>query len=94
VPKIDASLKDFEAAVERTQTRAGKYLGAECSVQVTAIRSQLEGDIWAAGTRARELVEQVHRVNTWVALIRWISVGVFSALLLFGTGIWVGAYCL
>jgi excisionase family DNA binding protein len=44
--RIDASLKAFEAVVERTQTRAGKHLGAECREQVTAIRSQLEGDIW------------------------------------------------
>jgi hypothetical protein len=80
--------------VERTQTRAGKYLGAECREQVSAIRSQLQGDILAARSRARELVEQIHQVNTRAALIRWISVGAFSALLLFGTGVWVGAYCL
>jgi hypothetical protein len=92
--QIDVRLKDFEAGVERTQGRAGKYLGAECREQVSAIRSQLQGDIFAAGSRARELVEQVHRVNTRATLIRWISVGLFSALLLFGTGVWVGAYCL
>jgi hypothetical protein len=92
--QIDVRLKDFEAAVERTQGRAGKYLGAECRKQVSAIRSQLQGDIFAAGSRARELVEQVHQVNTRATLIRWISVGVFSTLLLFGTGVWVGAYCL
>jgi hypothetical protein len=94
VKRIETSLKEFEAAVERTQGRAGKYLGAECREQVSAMRSQLQGDIFAAGSRARELVEQVHRVNTRATLIRWISVGVFSALLLFGTGVWVGAYCL
>jgi hypothetical protein len=76
------------------QTIVGHSNGAECREQVSAIRSQLQGDILAAGSRARELVEQVHRVNTRAALIWWISVGVFSALLLFGTGVWVGAYCL
>jgi hypothetical protein len=29
VKRIETSLKEFEAVVERTQTRAGKYLGAE-----------------------------------------------------------------
>ena len=48
VKQIDALLKDFEGVVMRTQARAGKYLGAECREQVTAIRSELQGDILAA----------------------------------------------
>jgi len=94
VERIETSLREFEAAVERTQTRAGKYLGAECREQASAIRSKLQGDILAAGTRARELVEEVQRVNTRAMLIRFISVGALSGLLLFGTGVWVGAHCL
>jgi hypothetical protein len=94
VERIETSLREFEAVVERTQTRAGKYLGAECREQVRAIRSELQGDILAAGTRARELVEEVQRVNTRAMLIRFISVGALSGLLLFGTGVWVGAHCL
>jgi hypothetical protein len=92
--QIDIRLKDFEAAVQRTEARAGKYLGAECRQQVTAIRSELQADILAAGARAKELVEEIHRVNTRAILIRFISVGVLCGLLLFGTGVWVGAYCL
>jgi hypothetical protein len=94
VKRIETSLKEFEAAVERKQRRAGKYLGAECREQVSAIRSELQGDILVAGTRARELVEEVLRVNTRAMLIRFISVGALSGLLLFGTGAWVGAHCL
>jgi len=94
VERIETSLREFEAVVERTQTRAGKYLGAECREQVSAIRSELQGDILAAGTRARELVEEVQRVNTRAMLIRFISVGALSGILLFGTGVWVGAHCL
>jgi hypothetical protein len=92
--QIDVRIKHFEAAVERTQGRAGKYLGAECREQVTAIRSLLQGDILAAGISARELVEGVHRVNTRAMFIRLLRVGVLAGLLLFGTGLWVGAYCL
>ena len=94
VERIETSLREFVAVVERTQTRAGKYLGAECREQVSAIRSELQGDILAAGTRARELVEEVQRVNTRAMLIRFISVGALSGILLFGTGVWVGARCL
>jgi hypothetical protein len=92
--QIDIRLKHFEAAAQRTEARAGKYLGAECRAQVNAIRSGLEGDILAAGARARELVEEIHRANTRAILIRFISVGALAGLLLFGTGVWVGAYCL
>ena len=94
VERIETSLREFVAVVERTQTRAGKYLGAECREQVSAIRSELQGDILAAGTRARKLVEEVQRVNTRAMLIRFISVGALSGILLFGTGVWVGAHCL
>ena len=92
VERIETSLREFEAVVERTQTRAGKYLGAECREQVSAIRSELLGDILVAGTRARELVEEVQRVNTRAMLIRFISVGALSGILLVGTGVWVGAH--
>jgi hypothetical protein len=94
VKQIEVLLKDFEVAVARTQRLAGKYLGAECREQVTAIRSELQGDILAAGTRARELVEEVHQVNARAVLIRWISVGLLSGLALFGAGAWVGAHYL
>jgi hypothetical protein len=94
VKGIDTSLKGVEAVVERIQTRAGKYLGAECREQISARRSELQGDALAAGTRARELVEEVQPVNTRAMLIRLISVGASSGLLLFGTGVWVGARCL
>lgn len=73
VNQIDLRLKEFEGVVARTQARAGKYLAAECREHVTAIRSELHGDILAAGTSARELVEQVNRVNTRATVIRWIS---------------------
>ena len=92
--QIDIRLKDFEGAAQGTEARAGKYLGAECRQQVTAIRSELQADILAAGARAKELVEEIHRVNTRAILIRFISVGALCGLLLFGTGVWVGAYCL
>jgi hypothetical protein len=92
--QIDIRLNEFEAVVGRTQDRAGRYLGVECREQVSAIRSGLQADIVAAGGRARELVEEVHRVNTRAMLIRFISVGVLCGLLLLGTGIWIGAYCL
>jgi nucleotide-binding universal stress UspA family protein len=90
--QMDTRLKDFEVVVGRTQARAGKYLGAECREQVAAIRSELQADILAAGTRARELVEEVHRVNTRAVLICWISVGLLSGLALFAAGAWVGAH--
>jgi len=94
VKQIDTKLRDFDVVVGRTQARAGKYLGTEFREQAAALRSELQGDIWAAGSKARELVEQVHRVNTRAVLIRWISVGLLSGLTLFGAGAWVGAHYL
>jgi len=94
VNRVSANLREFEAAVERVQTRAGRYLAAECQEGVATLRRELQNDIAVAGVGAAELVEKVHRAHTRATLIRWICVGLFAGLGLFAAGLWVGARCL
>jgi hypothetical protein len=58
------------------------------------LRRELEGDIAAAGVKAAELVEKIHRAHTRSTLIRWLCGGILSGLGLFGLGVWFGAHFL
>jgi hypothetical protein len=94
VNRVSANLREFEADVEKAQTRAGRYLGAECKEGVATLRRELQNDIAVAGVRAAELIENVHRAHTRATLIRWICVGLLASLGLFAAGLCVGARCL
>jgi len=92
VGRVAANLQDFEAAVEKVQTRAGRYVAAEFNEGAAALRRELESDIATAGAKAAELVEKVHRAHTRAALIRWICVGLLAGIGLLVAGAWIGAH--
>ena len=94
VDRVSINLREFEAAVEKVQERAGRYVAREFKEGAALLRSELEGDIASAGVKAAELVDKVHRAHTRSTLIRWLCVGITSGLGLFGLGIWVGAHFL
>jgi hypothetical protein len=92
VDRVSMNLREFEAAVEKVQTRAGRYVAAEFNDGAAALRRELQDDIVGAGARAVELVERVHRAHTRAALIRWISVGLLAGIGLLVAGAWIGAH--
>jgi CHASE3 domain sensor protein len=94
IERVAVERREFEAAVQKVQNRAGRYVAQEFKEGAAALRRELEGDIASAGLRAVELVEKVHRVHTRSTLIRWLCVGILSGLSLFGVGVWVGAHFL
>ena len=90
--RIAVSLRDFELAVEQVQITAGKYVAQEFKQHAAALREELQGDIQTAGSKAREIVDEVYAAHKQVrpALIRWMVVGLISGLGLFGAGFWTG----
>lgn len=94
VDRVSMNLREFQAAVDKAQERAGRYVAAEFNEGAAALRRELEGDIASAGLKAAELVEKVDRAHTRSSLIRWLCVGMLSGLGLFGLGVWVGAHFL
>ena len=94
VERLAVERREFEAEVQRVQSRVGRYIAREFNEGAVALRRGLEGDITAAGLKAAELVEKVHRAHTRSTLIRWLCVGITSGLGLFGLGVWVGAHFL
>ena len=94
VERLAVERREFEAAVQRVQSRVGQYVAQEFNDGAAALRRGLEGDIASAGLKAADLVEKVHRAHTKSTLIRWFCVGILAGLGLFGVGVWVGAHFL
>ena len=83
---------EFAEAVHKAEARAGKTLAEQVKDTAAEIRGELERDIEKARLDAGEIVYAVHRAHTRAALIRWGALGVIAAAVLFGAGLWIGAY--
>jgi hypothetical protein len=81
---------EFESNVRAVERRAGKALAQEVKHCAGEMKRELEGEISAAGLKARELVQSVHEAHERPRLIFWASVGLLSALGLFCSGVWFG----
>jgi hypothetical protein len=90
VRRIDPSLKGVESAVDASWKipRCGVRGARQWHTERTT------GNALGDGTKGREIGEEIPRVNTRAMLIHFIRLGALSGLLLFGTGVWVGARCL
>jgi hypothetical protein len=94
IERMAVERREFEAAVQRAQNRAGRYVAQEFREGAAGLRRELEGDVASAGLKAADLVAKVHRAHTKSTLIRWLCLGILSGLGLFGVGVWVGAHFL
>ena len=88
---IRRSINDFEEAVGKVQTRAGRAIAAEFNDRVASIRTELQRDITLAGARANEIVFRAEQANRHPVMLRWAVLGTVAALALFLTGLWIGA---
>ncbi|HTW64444.1 MAG TPA: hypothetical protein VME17_07510 [Bryobacteraceae bacterium] len=88
--QIRATISEFQASIEKAETRAGDVLAQRVKESSSQMRKELEKDIDLAGVKARELVSLVNEAHRRPALIRWSAVGLIAGALLFGCGIWLG----
>ena len=91
---INRRLAVFELSMEKVDERAGKLLAQEVRNAAEQIRGELHADIDEAGLKAAHLVYKVHEAHSRPALIRWLSAGLASAVVLFLAGLWAGAHFL
>ena len=87
---IRAALHQCEESLRKTESDAGHRIGREFQERVAALRSELQKDITLAGARANELVFRVEQANRYPLMLRWATLGIVAALLLFRAGIWIG----
>jgi len=91
---VGVRLTAFESSMGRLDRRAGKVIAQEVAETAARMRVELQRDIDAAGLKAAHLVYQVDQAHKRPARIRWLAAGLVSAVVLFATGLWIGAHCL
>lgn len=91
---VRAGIAEFSETVHKTEARAGKILAQEVKAAAVEIREELKRDIDSARVDAKGIVQQVHRIHTRAALIRWGAAGAISAAGMFVAGLFVGAHFL
>ena len=77
--QIRLGIAEFTDAVQKTETRAGKILAEEVREAAAEIRAELQRDVETARVGAREIVHELHRKHTKVALIRWCAADIVLA---------------
>jgi len=85
-------LAQFEASMQKVEQRAGTLLAHEVSVAAACVRAELQNDIDAAGVKAAHLVYMVDRAHQRPVIIRWLAVGLLSAVGLLGFGFCAGIH--
>lgn len=89
---IRLGIAEFTEAVHKTEARAGKILAEEVREAAAGIREELQRDVETARVGAREIVYEVHRQHTKVAMIRRCAAAGVLAAAMFATGLCIGAY--
>jgi hypothetical protein len=90
--EITTRLVAFNDGMNKTERRASVLLAQDVKEAGKQIRAELQKDIDAAGIEAAHLVYRVDQAHKKPALIRWISVGLFLAVVLLVFGVYVGMY--
>ena len=85
-------ISEFNESMTRAEARAGSMLAQKVKESAEKMREGLQGDIHIAGLKAREYVHQVNEANRRPAIIRWVSVGLVAATVIFAAGVCVGVY--
>jgi hypothetical protein len=90
IREVQSALASFEEAAQKVQIRAGATLAQEVRQCAAAIRAELNGDIEAAGLKAREIVAQAQLANR--TKDKWImgTASLILALILVLIGVLLG----
>jgi len=86
-------IAEFEASALKIEHRAGRLLAQDMCEATARIRAELRNDIDSAGIKAAHLVYLVDQAHKRPARVRWLSVGLLSAVALVLAGVLIGVHC-
>jgi hypothetical protein len=90
--QIRLGVAEFTEAVHKTEAHAGKILAVEVRESAAEIREELQRDVATARIGAREIIYELHRKHTRVALIRWGFAAIVLAAATFAAGFCLGVH--
>jgi hypothetical protein len=88
---VRSGIAEFNEVVQKTETRAGKNLAQCVKAAAAEMRDELHRDVENARVQAAEIVAEVDRAHSRPVTVRWIVMGLIAAMILFGTGLSIGA---
>lgn len=90
--EIRATIAEFDSSMQKAEKRAGSMLALGVKESAAQMREGLRSDIEIAGLKAREYVHLVNEAHRRPAIVRWSTVGLLAAMLIFGGGFWLGTF--
>ncbi len=90
--QLDTRIATFAESIQNVERLAGKTLAQEIRASGIEVRRGIKDDVKQAGFKARELVLQTNRSSSKPVLIRWLTIGVLGATLMFVAGVCFGWY--
>ena len=89
--RIRLGIAEFLEAVHKTEAHAGKILGAEVRESAAAVREELQRDVEAARVGALEIIRELYRQHTKLALVLRCATDIVVAATL-AIGFWLGTH--
>jgi hypothetical protein len=90
--QMEKTVAMFVEKIQVIEEVAGQRLAVQVRSSGTEIRAAIQNDLRQARWKTQELVLQVSRKTSRPAFIRWLAIGLLSAIMFFFAGVYFGAY--
>lgn len=90
--RIREVIAAFEVSARAVDAHSGKLLAEEVRKAASAWKEEIAKDVNTAHARSCEMIDRINAAHSRPAMVRWGTLGLFAAMLLFGCGILFGMF--
>lgn len=90
--RIREAIAAFEVSARAVDAHAGKLLADEVRRSASTWKEEIAKDIDTAHARSCEMIDQINAAHSKPAMVRWGTLGLFAAMLIFGCGTLFGMF--
>jgi hypothetical protein len=90
--RIRDAIAAFEASARAVDAHAGSLLAEEVRKSASAWKEEIAKDVDTAHARSCEMIDRINAAHAKPAMVRWGTLGLFAAMLIFGCGILFGIF--